>query len=249
MEIYNVKTREDYDELMVKLEEKGYKWLSGKKTTSKNYWIVYKEKSCINISSKYITFMNIEQSKKQHPNVPIIEYKAKGENMTIYDTETQKDRDELIIELEKLKSSVKSMIENIDECLETLKPEFKVGDYISTTTNRYTGVVERIKEQDGVIVSIVGKLYDRYDGYVRETQLWGSNFRNPTQEEITEYESALTFHNHGRKPFEVKDGDLLENKFGKYIAHKSLFVKENFTVEGNAFLKTVEEVNEWLENK
>lgn len=79
MKIYHVKTQQSYDELMIELEEKGYKWLSGKKPTSKNYWIVYKEKSCINISSKYITFMNIEQSKKQHPNIPVIEYKAKGE--------------------------------------------------------------------------------------------------------------------------------------------------------------------------
>ena len=59
----------------------------------------------------------------------------------------------------------------------------------------------------------------------------------------------MTFHENGRKPFEVKDGDILENKFGKFIALKSLFVKENFMVEGNAFLKTAEEVNEWLENK
>ena len=77
MKVYHVETKEDYDALMIELEEKGCKWLSGHKPTSKNYWIVYKEKSCINISSKYITFMNIEQSKKKHPNIPIIEYKEK----------------------------------------------------------------------------------------------------------------------------------------------------------------------------
>ena len=79
MKIYHVKTQQSYNELMSELEEKGYKWPSRREPTSKNYWIVYEENSCINISSKYITFMNIEQSKNQYPNIPIIEYKAKGE--------------------------------------------------------------------------------------------------------------------------------------------------------------------------
>ena len=79
MKIYHVKTQQNYDTLMSELEEKGYKWLSGRKPTSKNYWEQNKDNSCIDILGKYITFMNIEQSKKQHPNIPVIEYKAKGE--------------------------------------------------------------------------------------------------------------------------------------------------------------------------
>ena len=79
MKIYHVETQQAYDELMSELEVKGYKWLSRREPTSKNYWIVYEENSCIIISSKCITFINIEQSKKQHPNIPVIEYKAKGE--------------------------------------------------------------------------------------------------------------------------------------------------------------------------
>ena len=81
MKIYHTATQEDYNTLMIELEEKGHRWLSRCKPTSKNYWKQEKENSCIVISSKYIAFMNIEQSKKQHPNIPIIEYKAKGENM------------------------------------------------------------------------------------------------------------------------------------------------------------------------
>ena len=79
MKIYHTATQEDYNALMSELEVKGYEWLSGRKPTSKKYWEQEKENSCIIILSKYITFMNIEQSKKQHPNIPIIEYKAKGE--------------------------------------------------------------------------------------------------------------------------------------------------------------------------
>jgi hypothetical protein len=39
----------------------------------------------------------------------------------------------------------------------------------------------------------------------------GHTVRHATPEEIAEYESALTFHKHDRKPFEVKEGDLLED--------------------------------------
>ena len=79
MKIYHVETQQAYDELMNELEEKGHRWLTGVKPTEHNYWEEYKKDSCVIIPSKYITFNNIEQSKKQHPNIPVIEYKAKGE--------------------------------------------------------------------------------------------------------------------------------------------------------------------------
>lgn len=211
--------------------------------------------------------MNIEQSKKQHPNISIIEYKAKGENMTqqemkqnIIDWATDvsvavesvaRDMSEAEADLKEAKSSAKKLIEKIDEYLETLNPKFKVGDYVMVDVNgrkkiaKIDALMENNEEAHGI-------WYDKTKVSVKQDYWFlaeGSKFRHATPTEIAEYEVALTFHKHGRKPFEVKDGDLLENKFGKFIAHKSLFVKENFTVEGNAFLKTVEEVNEWLENK
>ena len=79
MIIYRVKTQADYDALMIELEEKGYKWYSGYKPTSQNYWSEDKENSCIKTSDKHITFGSIEWHKKNYPDVPIIEYKEKGE--------------------------------------------------------------------------------------------------------------------------------------------------------------------------
>ena len=78
-----------------------------------------------------------------------------------------------------------------------------------------------------------------------------SDSRLSTPEEIAEYETALTFHEHGRKPFEVKEGDLIESKSGRNII---VFYPENYSMgsflkDGWKLLKTVEEVNEWLENK
>ena len=154
--------------------------------------------------------------------------------------------------LQEAKSSAKKLIEKIDEYLEYPTPEFKVGDIVSSEIFiDGSGIVRLEEDLTNDFSGIEGLWYIKKDYEIKDTAFGVINkkTRHATPEEIAEYEVALTFHKHGRKPFEVKDGDLLENKFGKFIALKTLFVKENFTVEGNAFLKTAEEVNEWLGNK
>ena len=130
------------------------------------------------------------------------------------------------------------------------EPEFKSGDIVVSQVFIDSGfsLVRLNEDLTNRFTLVDGFWYTKRDCDIVEASfgLFKEYTRHATPEEILEYEAALTFHDHGREPFEVKDGDLLENKFGKYIAHKSLFVKENFTVEGNAFLKTAEEVNEWL---
>lgn len=268
MKVYHVETQQGYDSLMSELEEKGYEWLSGYKPTEYNYWEENKEDSCINILGKYIGFMNIERSKNRYPNIPIIEYKAKGENMT-QEEMTQKemkynifdwardvsvavesffrDMSEAEADLQEAKSSAKKLIEKIDEYLETLKLKFKVGDYVVDERFDYMTKIKRIS--NGFVYG--GKIYELDDSRFGEFNFGCpiESIRQPKSEEIAEYEVALTFHKHGRKPFEVKEGDLLENKFGRYTAHEYSFSKEDFTVGGNTLLKTFEELNEWLENK
>ena len=72
--------------------------------------------------------------------------------------------------------------------------------------------------------------------------------RHATPEEIAEYEVALTFHKNGRKPFEVKNGDLIRTPSEKktFIFNPENYTKEEFLDYGWEFLKTAEEVNEWL---
>ena len=125
------------------------------------------------------------------------------------------------------------------------EPDFKVGDYVT-----YEGVFEnKIAKIDSINEdALYGLWYGQEEEGIRQ-DWWlkgGHTVRHATPEEIAEYESALQFHKHGRKPFEVKDGDLLENKFGRYIANGYSFSKEDFIVGSNAFLKAAEEVNEWL---
>ena len=82
MTIYHTETEEDYNSLMVELEKQEYKWLSGHKPTSKNYWSEDKEDTCITISGKDITFDSIEWHKEEYPDIPIIEYKADKQGET-----------------------------------------------------------------------------------------------------------------------------------------------------------------------
>ena len=267
MKIYHVKTQADYDTFMSELEVKGYKWLSGHEPTDFNYWKQNKGNACINILSKYITFMNIEQSKKQHPNIPIIEYKAKGENMKMTQEEMKRyflneSRDISIAienfvvddstaesDLQEAKSSAKKLIEKIDEYLESLKPKFKVGDYVTDTSddNPFICKIEKFEGND-----ISGKWYSVSKKYFSKLlRLPISNSRLSKSEEIAEYEVALTFHKRGRKPFEIKEGDILRDDKGNifFVGFPNNFKKEHFTRGIYTFLKTAEEYNEWLENK
>jgi len=216
--------------------------------------------------------MNIEQSKRQHSNIPIIEYKAKGENMKMTQEEMKRyflnesrdvsiaienfvvDDSTVEADLKEAKSSAKNMILKIDEYLESLKPEFKVDDYVTVYVSgrKITAKIDELTENKTVAH---GLWYDRINVNV-EKDFWylkkGSKFRYATQTEITEYEASLTFHKHGRKPFELKRGDVVYLKgYDKniFLDSGNIYKKHNF-VDGDVVLvKTAEEVNEWLKNK
>lgn len=277
MKIYHVETKGAYDELMSELEEKGCEWLSGYKPTEHNYWGVNKEDSCINILGKYITFMNIEQSKKQHPNIPIIEYKTKGENMAqeemtqeemtqeeikqnVLDLATDvfvaigsfsRDVSKAEADLQEAKSSAEKLIENIDEYLETLKPKFEVGDYV-TVDIKGKIIIAKIDALRENKEEAHGLWYDKTEVNVKQDYWFlaeGSKFRHARQTEIEEYESALTFHKHGRNPFEVKRGDIVYLKeYDKniFLDSENIYKKHNFINGDVVLVKTAEEVNEWL---
>ena len=258
MKIYHTATQYDYETLMIELEEKGYLWLSGDKPTSKDYWSEDKENSCVRISGEDITSGSLDCYKEEYPNENIIEYRAKGENME----EEMKHKLQEAVEsfargiseaekdLQKAKTSAKSLIEKIYEYFKTLKPKFKVGDYVTDTSDDdpFICKIEKFEGNDisGIWYCVSKKLF--FDKLAR---LPISNSRASTKEEIAEYEVALTFHKHGRKPFEVKEGDLIEYPNGQNIMiyYPECFSKADFLNDGFKLIKTAEEVNEWLENK
>ena len=130
------------------------------------------------------------------------------------------------------------------------EPDFKVGDYV-TVDVKSRKIITKIDELTENKTVAHGLWYDRTEVNV-EQDFWylkkGSKFRHATPTEIAEYEAALTFHKHGRKPFEVKKGDLVRTPREKFtfIWNPEYYTKEDFLDFKWGFLKTVEEVNEWL---
>lgn len=132
------------------------------------------------------------------------------------------------------------------EFIDSRKPKFEVGDYLI--------------EQNGNVISKIGEVINGefWGSYYRKIDNYFGNLggtiykdeieRLATPEEITEYESALNFHNHGRKPFEVKKGDLVKLPSGskEVVAYSETLCKSDFTKNGRKLLATAEEVEEWL---
>ena len=129
-----------------------------------------------------------------------------------------------------------------------VEPDFKVGDYVT-----YSGVFEnKIAKIDSINED---ELHGLWYGQEKEgiRQDWwlkgGHTVRHATDREIEEYKAALTFHKLGRKPFELKRGDVVYLKgYDKniFLDSGNIYKKHNF-IDGDVVLvKTVEEVNEWL---
>ena len=90
MKIYHTATQEDYYALMIELEEKGYKWNSGAKPRNYNNFKRYGKDTYIYDEYGVISLSSGEYFKKYHSDVPVIEYKAKGEEMTQQEEMKQK---------------------------------------------------------------------------------------------------------------------------------------------------------------
>lgn len=150
-------------------------------------------------------------------------------------------------DLKEAKTSAKKLIEKIDEYLESQKPEFKVGDYVVEQSG---DVISKIEEV--INGRFFGSYYKRFENYFYSCSIFPNNIeRYATPKEIAEYEVALTFHKRGRKPFEVKEGDIISDSEEEkiFVDVSGFWDKEDFTSGDYTLLKTAEEVNEWLENK
>ena len=281
MKIYHVETQQDYDALMSELEEKGCEWRSGEKLTDIDEFsthgkdtYVYEERCEISISSG-------DYFKKYHSDVPVIEYKAKakGENMTQEEMKQKEMKRNILnilnrasdvsvavksfyrdikfkmkkstveADLQEAKSSAKKLIEKIDEYLESQKLKFKVGDYVAL--HAFHKEIAKIEKIYGD--KLHGLWYDTESESIRPDYYIGGGtaVKHATPTEIAEYEVALNFRKNGRKPFEVKEGDLIEYPNGQNIMiyHPDCFSKVDFLNDGFKLIKTAEEVNEWLKGE
>ena len=169
----------------------------------------------------------------------------------IKDIKFQMKKSTVEADLREAKSSAKKLIEKIDDYLESLKPKFEVGDYVTVDVNGRT-IITKIDELMENKKEAHGIWYDKTKVNVKQDYWFltdGNKFRHATPEEIEEYKVALQFHKHGRKPFEVKKGDVVYLKgYDKniFLDSGNIYKKHNF-IDGDVVLvKTAEEVSEWL---
>ena len=272
MTVYHVETQEAYDKLMIELEEKGCKWRSEEKLTGFDEFSTHGKDTYVYEECCKISVSSGDYFKNYHIDVPVIEYKAKGETkmtqeemkQNILDLATdvsisaesfsrnikfKMKKSTAEADLQEAKSSAKKLIEKIDECLETLKPKFKVGDYVTfDIPNKKIAKIERLNG------ALYGLWYDTESENIKDDLYFGSGnkFRHATPTEILEYEMALAFLKHDRKPFEVKRGDVVYLKgYDKniFLDSGNFYKKHNFIDGDVGLVKTAEEVNEWLEKK
>ena len=271
MKIYHTATLEDYDALMIELEEKGYKWFDGKKPTVVNLWSMWKETTCLRVDNYVIFNDSLDCYGEKYPNENIIEYKAKGTKMTqgkikleleeiSHDIHVSiywglKDISAAADDLSEAKSSAKKLIEKINKYLEFQEPEFKSGDIVASRIFRDASfsLVRLNEDLTNRITLVDGFWYTKDDCAIGDMSLevFKEDTRIATPEEITEYKVALNFHNHGREPFEVKEGDLIKSKSGRNIIvfYPENYSRVSFLKDGWKLLKTSEEVNEWIKGE
>ncbi|MDN5468652.1 MAG: hypothetical protein L0F89_07510 [Lactococcus raffinolactis] len=133
------------------------------------------------------------------------------------------------------------------------EPDFKSGDIVASQvfSDGSFSFVQLNEDLTNCFTSVDGFWYIKRECAVRDKSLvvFIEDTRHATPEEIEEYEVALTFHKHGRKPFEVKRGDVVYLKgYDKniFLDSGNIYKKHNF-IDGDVVLvKTAEEFNEWL---
>ena len=136
------------------------------------------------------------------------------------------------------------------------EPEFKVGDIVSIEIlPDGIGIVRLEEDLTNELSEIYGIWYTNNDCEIQEVDfvVFKEDTRHATPEEITEYKAALTFYDHGRKPFEVKECDILRdgesNDLFVNYEYIGFWNKEDFVSGRYTFLKTAEEVNELLKGE
>ena len=235
MKLYHTATQEDYDDLMIELEEKGITWSGGSKPTSINNWQRTGSNTCISLNNRVIEYCDTSYYNHNYPFIEIIEYKAKGDKQML-NPECKQCHKKWHQDNAKYCSMCGKKL--VDE------PEFKVGDY-AVELGKYITKIEKISEY-GIPV---GAFYELENNRFCKSGSTVASYeaRHATPEEIAEYESALNFHEHGRKPFVIKNGDLVANGDGiSHIVENAHNNKELFLLNNLKLLATSEELEKWL---
>lgn len=116
----------------------------------------------------------------------------------------QKTVHELGISLDELKVIFESGYE--------VKPEFKVGDW-------FVYIGKDSEFADDIKKGFTGQVESVHYGFITDGyhRFYNSEIRHATPEEIAEEKERRWWAEHGRKPWELKKGDVIIGHYTKYI--------------------------------
>ena len=246
MKIYHTETREDYYSLMTELEGKGCEWMSGGKPTHSDYFRIHGKDTYFYEECGGISLSDGDYFKKHYKDESIIEYKSKGDKQML-NPECKHCHKKWHQDSAKYCSWCGNKL--VDE------PEFKYGDIVASRIFRDASfsLVRLNEDLTNRLTSVDGFWYTKDDYAIGDMSLevFKEDTRHATPEEIAEYEVALTFHKHGRKPFEVKKDDILleDGNYKFFVDDPENWGEEDFVSGGYTFAKTAEEVDEWIKGE
>ena len=131
MKIYHTETQEDYDALVVELQEQGCFWGNGFNMKTNNKWGRHTNNTCVRVDYRIALFDHKDYYAMKYPDVPIIKYKAKEDGSLMkttketsivkeviaYQIDTKAIRVNSVIQYrEKGKDWVRGLVKFIDKC-------------------------------------------------------------------------------------------------------------------------------------
>lgn len=156
MKLYHVETQEDYDALMVNLEEEGYRWNDKEKPTEYNCWNIFKKETVIVIEYDInLGFASKEYCERVYPDTPIKKYKAKQDKVAKYNAAAANIAKEMSAIGVSMKNENNDKINNPAhytaggiETLDYIKA--KVKDYSSYAAGNILKYVSRYEHKNGI---------------------------------------------------------------------------------------------------
>ena len=149
MKIYHTETQEDYDALMVELEEQGCKWSLGRELSEVNNWHISEHLTCLRVCGSKVYRASLNYYKEEYPCMLIIKYKAKDDGSLMkptketsivkeviaYQINTKTIRVNSVIQYrERGKDWVRGLVKFVDKCSIKVVRSFGTNHSLSSTS-------------------------------------------------------------------------------------------------------------------
>lgn len=156
MTLYHVETEEDYDALMLELEEEGCVWgYTGNKPTKDGHWYIFKGDTVIDKYDIYLGVASKGYCEKVYPDTPIQKYKAQQDKVAKYHDDAANVAKAMATVGVSMKNDNTDNVNNPAhykaggvETLDYIKA--KVKDYPSYVTGNILKYVSRYEHKNGI---------------------------------------------------------------------------------------------------